>query len=293
MGDVDSVMHMMKTDPNANDAACLRIINSVLDTVTREQLIEKAASGGRANRNKYYLQPIENWRIAHQVGVILDNSNHIIRANAFKVNVSALPAKVYHYHVSIFRYDRENNLREEDLAKEKDTAMNIGIVKQVISEHKEWKLNDRTNDAVGLAYDGRSSFYSTALLPLPHDSDGHAATFDVTYPPNTPNNYFLAISLVENGEVEIPRTNGENLFLRNLYGFKFLIIFIFVQMRGEKEQIKLLYKSWTLPWPVSHVGNNLKSIHNGFCLGIKSFAQMELFSTLVRLIWEDLVIISP
>jgi hypothetical protein len=49
MGDVDSVMHMMKTDPNANDAACLRIVNSVLDTVTREQSIEKASSGGRAN----------------------------------------------------------------------------------------------------------------------------------------------------------------------------------------------------------------------------------------------------
>jgi hypothetical protein len=110
------------------------------------------------------LQPIENWRIAHQVGVILDNSNHIIRANAFKVNVSALPAKVYHYHVSI-------------------------------SEHKEWKVNDRTNDTVGLAYDGHQSFCSSALLPLPHNSDGHVATFDITYPLNTPNNYFLAIPL--------------------------------------------------------------------------------------------------
>jgi hypothetical protein len=292
MGDVDSVMRMMKTDPNANDAACLRIINSVLDSVTREQLIEKASSGGRANRNQYYLQPIENWRIAHQVGVILDNSNHIIRANAFKVNVSALPAKVYHYHVSIFRYDRENNLREEDLAKEKDTAMNIGIVKQVISDHQEWKVNSRTSDSVGLAYDGRSSFYSTALLPLPHTSDGHAATFDVTYPPKTPNNYFLAISLVENGEVEIPRTNGENLFFL-FFSLSNLLLLFFQQMLGEKEQTKLLYKSWIPLWPVSHVGNNLKSIRNGFCLGIKSFAQMELFSTLVRPTWEDSVTISP
>jgi hypothetical protein len=46
--------------------------------------------------------------------------------------------KVYHCHVPIFRYDRENNLREEDLAEEKDIAMNIGIVKQVISDYQEW-----------------------------------------------------------------------------------------------------------------------------------------------------------
>jgi hypothetical protein len=53
-----------------------------------------------------------------QVGVILDNSNHIIRANVFKLNVSASPSKVNHYHVSTSRFDRENNIREEDLAKE-------------------------------------------------------------------------------------------------------------------------------------------------------------------------------
>jgi hypothetical protein len=44
--------------------------------------------------------------------------------------------------------------------------MNIGIVKQVIYDHQEWKVNNRTSDSVGLAYDGRPSFYSTALLPL-------------------------------------------------------------------------------------------------------------------------------
>jgi hypothetical protein len=57
----------------------------------------------------------------------LDNFNQVIRGNAFKVNVSALPVKVYHYHVSIVHHDRENNLREEDPVKEKDTATNIVI----------------------------------------------------------------------------------------------------------------------------------------------------------------------
>jgi hypothetical protein len=217
------------------------------------------------------LQPIETGESLIKSELFWIISSHIIRANAFKVNVSALSVKVYHYHVSIFRYDRENNLREEDLAKEKDTTMNIGIVKQVISEHKEWKLNDRTNDTVGLAYDGRSSLYSTALLPLPHNSDGHAATFDVTYPPNTPNNYFLRFLWWKNGEVEIPRTDDA--------------------WRERPDQVALQVLDSSL---VSFARWHQSEIDPQWILsGNKSFAQMELFSTLVRLIWEDSVIISP
>jgi hypothetical protein len=82
--------------------------------------------------------------------------------------------KVYHCHVSILCYDPENNLREKDLAKEKNSAnMNIDTVKQVISDHKEWKVNNLANDSVGLAY-------STALLPLPYTSDGRTATVYIT-----------------------------------------------------------------------------------------------------------------
>jgi hypothetical protein len=43
--------------------------------------------------------------------------------------------------------------------------MNIGIVKQLISDHEEWKVNCRSSDSLGLAYDVRSSFYSIASLP--------------------------------------------------------------------------------------------------------------------------------
>jgi hypothetical protein len=45
--------------------------------------------------------------------------------------------------IPFFRYDSENDLREEDLVEKKDTAMNIGIVKQVTPDHKEWKMNTR------------------------------------------------------------------------------------------------------------------------------------------------------
>jgi hypothetical protein len=44
-------------------------------------------------------------------------------------------------------------------------VMNIGIVKQLISDHEEWKVNCRSSDSLGLAYDVRSPFYSIALLP--------------------------------------------------------------------------------------------------------------------------------
>jgi hypothetical protein len=43
MGDVDSVMQTVKTYPNADEAACLRIINSVW-ILSLENLIEKASS---------------------------------------------------------------------------------------------------------------------------------------------------------------------------------------------------------------------------------------------------------
>jgi hypothetical protein len=115
--------------------------------------------------------------------------------------------KVYHCHVSILCYDPENNLREKDLAKEKNSAnMNIDTVKQVISDHKEWKVNNRANDSVGLAYDGCSSFYSTALLPLPYTTDGRTATVDVTYTPKLQTIISLRFLWWKIGKLKFSRT---------------------------------------------------------------------------------------
>jgi hypothetical protein len=208
MGEVDAVQSLLRNDPNSNDAACLRIINSVMDENIREQRIEVSAS---ESGTKYYLQPLENWRIAHQVGVMLDNSTHIIRANAFRVNARALPRSIFHYHVSIFRYDRTKTMIAIDLAKEKDVTLNIGLIKSVIQSSAEW-LQDSQGRKIGLAYDGRSSMYSTVLLPVvtsTQTSGGTVFESDVVFPVDSTNNYFVAISLAENGEIEIPRSNDD------------------------------------------------------------------------------------
>jgi hypothetical protein len=88
------------------------------------------------------------------------------------------------------------------------------------------------------------------------------------------------ISLVENREVEIPRTKWCEPFLLLVYCFRVIIIIIISTDAIETaDQVAFQVLDSSL--------NNLKSILNGFCLEIKSFAQMKLFSTLVRLIWED------
>jgi hypothetical protein len=123
--------------------------------------------------------------------------------------------------------------------------MNIGIVKQVISDHKEWKVNNRANDSVGLAYDGCSSFYSTALLPLPYTTDGRTATVDVTYTPKLQTIISLRFLWWKIGKLKFSRTK-ENLFFF-FFTVSNLLLLLLLQMLGEKEQTKLLYKSWTLP----------------------------------------------
>jgi hypothetical protein len=179
----------------------LKIIDSVIDEEIRESRIENVEGN---SKNKYYLQPIENWRIAHHVGVMLDNSTHMIRANAFRVNPKSLPSRIYHYHIGIFGYDHDGNLRAHDLAKEKDTALNTEVLKSIIEHNVDWKV-DSKNNRIGIAYDGRSSMYSTHFLPMMTEH----FVMDVAYPAGSGNVYQVLISMVENGEIETPKTMGK------------------------------------------------------------------------------------
>jgi hypothetical protein len=205
MGEVDEVLSMLRSDRNSSDAACLKIIDSVLDPEVRESRIENVEGN---SKNKYYLQPIENWRIAHHVGVMLDNSTHMVRANAFRVNPKSLPSRIYHYHIAIFGYDRDGNLKAEDLAKEKDTALNTEVLSLIINSNVDWKVDSKSRP-IGIAYDGRSSMYATHFLPMMTE---HFVS-DVAYPVNSAHVYQVLISLVENGEIETPKTMGKIISL--------------------------------------------------------------------------------
>jgi hypothetical protein len=220
MGEVDTILSMIRNSVDASDSACLKIINTPSNLTERESYIENAisdSSSTSSNRHRrYYLQPVESWRIARSCGIVLDNTTHQVRANCFKMDVTSLPPKIYHYHVSIYRYDRTGNIFPDDLAKEgKEVPMNIGMMKHAISKNPEWKHVDGNpdNPLIGLAYDGRSSMYATHKLPLILAGTSRKPELDVSfqaeinYPPTSSTTYLLLIGSVS--EITVPRTQED------------------------------------------------------------------------------------
>lgn len=217
MSDVDSLMQLVRSSPDMSDSACLRIIDPTPEDVQgRENFIENVETN---IKSKYFMPPCEPWRVATRLGLTIDNNQHIIRSNCFRVNPQFLPPKIFNYHIGIFRVDKEGNLGKEDLAKDsRDVNQNIGVVKAAVEMHPDWKV-DRKMSPVGFSYDGHSSMYTSSLLPIlfeaerststytstsSSDSDGY--TVEVAWPAESSSIYVVVIRLVS--EVVIPRTHG-------------------------------------------------------------------------------------
>jgi hypothetical protein len=209
MADVDAIVSLIKTGPNASDAACLKIIETPTDLKTREQHIENIEA---TSKHKYYKQPVEAWRLSRSLGISLDNSSHVVRGNCYRVNPQFLPPKIYHYYVSIFRFNRDGELTQEDLCKEKDATLCVGVVRNIIEKNPEWK-SDINDKPIGLAYDGRSSLYSSTMIPFNMNGpkeDNLRWQGEINWPAHSPTTYLMLLSLAK--EIDIPRTQGIYFF---------------------------------------------------------------------------------
>jgi hypothetical protein len=238
MGEVSSVLSLLRYSSEVSDDACLRIVDPFTLSVRRNQhLLQSSSSISSSPSSPPPLPSVESWRFLSWIGISLDNNDHLIRTNSFRLSLAALLSILYHYEISIYRYDYDGNLIEENLArkggtvysdnsmidqteririnkanKENTASVNVGILRQFLYDHSEIKFinNGNKKDTIGLAYNGFSSFYSTSPLDLPyveHDTDAGYYQTNVQYPSYSTSTYSVVIEFRE--EIEIPRCENE------------------------------------------------------------------------------------
>lgn len=208
MGEIEAIQRLVRSSPQLSDDACLAVIDPPYHDRDRESLMP--ATEGRSTRAnaQYWMPRLEAWRASLDVGVVLDNNTQIIRTNYFRMNPSRVPPIIYHYNISIFRYDKEMQIGSEDLSKSNDKQSNTGIIKYLVDSKSNWRLASG-NDKIGLAYDGKSSMYATHHLPSFTDQEHFQQ--DVIYPPGSNTTYSVMITLA--GEIHPPHTQREFMLL--------------------------------------------------------------------------------
>lgn len=108
------------------------------------------------------LPSIEGWRMmgCGQVGVPLaPQGSHIVRCNFFQVNAANLPEKIFHYHVSMKRIDRDGNVDGQDCVADEDLENCVKMMTLLRQEHAEW-------GNCGFVYDGRSSVFTHKQIEM-------------------------------------------------------------------------------------------------------------------------------
>jgi hypothetical protein len=213
MGDLEAVNRLMRERAPMMDNLCLGIIDPPMQERLRDDLLPDygasvEGSDGR-HHNSRWLPKMEPWRVSKEVGIKLDNATHVVRANYFNANPSMLPDSLYHYHISIFRFDHEGNLLMDDLAKTNERNVNSAILKDIL-HRKDLPFNQSAvrGKKVGFAYDGKSSMYCTAPMEMIESRDLQC---DVTWPPNTQTTYHVVMSLV--ATIPVPKNHSKNLLL--------------------------------------------------------------------------------
>jgi hypothetical protein len=203
MGEIESIQRLVRSNPAFSDASCLKIIDPPMMEKFRDDLLEQDNASNV--EHKFWLPKLTPWRASLKVGLDLDNKTQVVRANYFRVNPEKLPPVIYHYNVTIWRYDKDNHLQEIDLAKEQDKNENTGIIKYLTESEKLWQ-QDQYGKKIGIAYDGRSSMYASSELAM---TSAEHYQKDVAYPPGSKKIYSIILSLA--GKIIPPRSNRKQL----------------------------------------------------------------------------------
>lgn len=114
------------------------------------------------------------WRNTPTVGAVLNPASQVVRSNHYRVDTSKVPSTFWHYHVHIYRYDREGAIVSTDIAPEEDVQVTVQLVYLLRKNHPEWEtIGGITN---GITYDGRSSIFTSSQLPLPDRNEHNEPT---------------------------------------------------------------------------------------------------------------------
>lgn len=156
MGEVQDFLKFIKASPNCSDAGIVDIINPPLSERNRDDKLDPS---------DFWLPGISQWRLSQSAGQLLNTDQHMVRCNHFQVDTQQLPAVISHYNVSIFKYNRDETLSEEDLAKANDKKLNTKLLKTLHESMGDWQ-RDQDGRPIGITYDGNSSLFSSVRLPM-------------------------------------------------------------------------------------------------------------------------------
>ena len=141
----------------------LPAISSLLTSTSSPDILRilNPPSADRAQRQaliaQYAMPPHEEWRLSHRAGKPL--TGQIIRSNHFLINPACLPSALHHYHVHLYKCEKDGSRSYTDFAAELDCSVTFSLLFN-LAKTQGWK---------NCAYDGRSAFYSVKKLPIPDD----------------------------------------------------------------------------------------------------------------------------
>ncbi len=143
-----------------------------------------------------------DWRHDQKAGALLNTREHMVRCNHFRVNTQELPTVITHYNVSIFKYNRDDSISDEDLAKGSDKKLNTKLMKVLHESHDDW--SNHQNKPIGVTYDGNSSFFTSSALPFERDpADGVIRSTEEVYWPDSTTLRFSVV-LTQVGQIRPP-----------------------------------------------------------------------------------------
>lgn len=181
---------MVKNAQEMSDAAIMKVLQPpVIELMERENLIDQ---------HEKRMPPIEAWRMQEKCGVVLNNNDHQVFCNHFKINTDKVPSTVMHYNVSIYFIQRDDSLHEDDLAKKTEKEKNTKIVDQLIRQ-QGW-------ENIGSVYDGMTAFYTAAKLDFIDEENKNGNRFiKAVLLPGSKSARFK-VSLTEVGTIHAPIT---------------------------------------------------------------------------------------
>eukprot|EP01034_Spumella_vulgaris_P023600 gene23599-29836_t len=183
MGLNSNLIATIKTSDQCGDAAALLVINpSVADR-------DRSSFHGEMEGPERFFAGLSALRLEGSAGHKLKSDDHIVRANHFLVDGSALPECIHQYSVSIIRLRREKESTTYDEADDMclgkvDRKHNLTVLKALRDKHPEWNLSQQ--GPVGVTYDGGAALYTSRPLNLPQmlesESSAQSYTEEVFWP---------------------------------------------------------------------------------------------------------------
>jgi len=163
----------------------------------------------RDNRGAPSLPEHAPWRFANPIGATL-LANQIVRSNFFRVNCERIPAVLYQYAVHVYPFKVSDNTFETvDCAGKEDSRILQSLFKRLLARHPEWNIK---KGGTGISFTGRSTVFTTALLPFPPESVNDrgepflADALTVPNPDGTDSRRRFRVSLTLVSQFNMPRS---------------------------------------------------------------------------------------